>query len=146
MSVYTPIIQGIYTALPAAVRNSSQTIIGRTLIDPRAGDPIFGTAINPEASGIIAYLNITAAPGSETLTLILDEQDPVSGAWSSVASTSGTTVTGMVKLKLKQAIAAVAASGTGVQVQDTLPPIWRVRVAHSAGSNWTYSLGIVLYA
>ena len=51
----------------------------------------------------------------------------------------------MVKLKLAPAIAAVAASTSGVTVQDTLPANWRIRVVHSAGTNFTYSLSVVLY-
>jgi hypothetical protein len=51
----------------------------------------------------------------------------------------------MVIMKVKQAIAGVNASQTGIRLQDTLPALWRVRVVHSAGTNFTYSLGIVLY-
>ena len=145
MSIYTQTIQGIYTALASAARTTSQTIVGRTLIDPAYGTGLSGNGINPEASGIIAYLNVTVVPGVETLQLVLEEQDPVSGVWSTVAATLVTTVTGMVRLKVKQAIAAIAASTTQVQVQDTLPAIWRVRVVHSAAGSWTYSIGIVLY-
>jgi hypothetical protein len=145
VSIYTQPIQGIYTALASAARTASQTIVGRTLIDPAYGTGYSGNGINPEASGIIAYLNVTVAPGVETLQLVLEEQDPVSGVWSTLAATTATTATGMVRLKMKQAIAAIAASTTQVQIQDTLPAIWRVRVVHSAAGSWTYSLGIVLY-
>lgn len=145
MSIYTQTIQGIYTALASAARTATQIINGRTIIDPAYNTGLSGNGINPEASGLIAYLNITVAPGVETLQLVLEEQDPVSLTWSTVAATTAAAVTGMVKLKIKQAITAVAASGTGIQVQDTLPAIWRVRVIHSAASSWTYSLGIILY-
>lgn len=145
MSIYTPVIQGIYTALASAARTSTQTVLGRTLIDPAYGTGYSGNGINPEASGIIAYMNVTAAPGGDTVQLALEEQDPVSLVWSTVAATTATAVTGMVRLKVKQAIAAIAASTTQVQVQDTLPAIWRVRVVHSAAGSFTYSLGIVLY-
>lgn len=149
MSIYTPTIQGLYTPLASAVRNATQIITGRTLIDSNYGGAVnggySGNGINPEVSGIIAYLNVTAVPGVDTVQLVLEEQDPASGVWSQVAATLATAVTGMVRLKIKQAIAAIAASTTQVQVQDTLPPIWRLRVVHSAASNFTYSLGIALY-
>jgi hypothetical protein len=145
MSIYTQTIQGIYTVLASAARTTTQVINGRTLIDPAYGTGLSGNGINPEASGIIAYLNVTAAPGVETLQLILEEQDPVSGTWVTIAATTATTATGLVRLKLKQAIGVIAASTTQVQVQDTLPAIWRIRVVHSASASWTYSLGIVLY-
>lgn len=145
MSIYTQTIQGMYTALPSAARTTSQTIIGRDLIDPRNTNSFFSTGINPEVSGLIAYLNVTAAPGIETVQLVLEEQDPVSLVWSLISGTLVTTVTGLVKMKVKQAISVVAASIGGVQTQDTLPAIWRVRIIHSGGGSWTYSLGIVLY-
>ena len=145
MSIYTQTLQGLYTVLASAVRNTSQVKLGKDIIDPNNASSTFSTAINPEASGIIAYLNVTAAPGGDTIQLALDEQDPASGVWTQVAATTATTATGMIKLKLKQAIAAVAATATLVQVQDTLPGLWRIRVIHSAAGNWTYSLGVVLY-
>jgi hypothetical protein len=145
MSIYTQTVQGLYTALASGVRNSTQVINGKNLIDPNSGNPVFSTAINPEASGIIAYLNVTAVPGTDTLQLVLEEQDPASGVWTQVAATTANNATGMIRLKLKQAIAAIAATTTQVQVQDTLPPIWRLRVVHSGVGNFTYSLGIALY-
>jgi hypothetical protein len=146
MSIYTQTIQGIYTPLQSAVRNATQTIVGSSLIDPNSlKDVRLQTGINTEASGIIAYLNITVAPGSDTVQLVLEEQDPTSGVWTTVAATTPTALTGMVIMKVKQAIAGVNASQTGIRLQDTLPALWRVRVVHSAGTNFTYSLGIVLY-
>lgn len=146
MSIYTPIIQGIYIAIASAVKASTQIVIGKDLISPNNASPIFSPGIVAEASGLIAYLNVTAVPGVDTVQLVLDEQDPASGVWSQIAATTATAVTGMVKMKVKQAIAAAAATTTLVQVQDTLPAAWRIRVVHSAGTNFTYSLGIVLYA
>jgi len=146
MSIYVPIIQGIYTLLASAARTASPAAMnGKDIIDPLNANARFSTAINPEVSGLIAYLNVTVAPGVETLQLILEEQDPLSGVWSQVTATTATTTTGMVKMKVKPAVTAVAASTSGVVVQDVLPAIWRIRVAHSAASSWTYSLSLVLY-
>ena len=145
MSIYTQTIQGIYTALGSATRAATQTVSGKNLIDPNNSNAFFTTGINPEASGIIAYLNVTAVPGVDTVQLVLEEQDPVSGSWATFAATTATAATGLVRLKVKQAIQTIAASATQVQVQDTLPAIWRLRVVHSAATNFTYSLGVVLY-
>jgi hypothetical protein len=49
-------------------------------------------------------------------------------------------------MKVKPSITAVAATTTGVTIQDQLPAIWRIRVVHSAGTNFTYSLGVILYS
>jgi len=147
MSIYTQTIQGVYVALVSGVRNATQTILGSTLIDPKSAqsDSRLQTGINTEVSGLIAYLDITVVPGVDTLQLVLEEQDPASGKWIQVAATTATAAVSTVVMKVKQAITAVAASPTGVRVQDTLPAIWRLRVVHSAGTNFTYSLGVVLY-
>lgn len=145
MSIYTQTIQGVYIPLASAARTATQIIVGRDLIDPKNADPRFSTAINPEVSGIVAYLYVTAVPGVETVRIALDEQDPASLVWSTITQTLDTAVTGMVRLKVKQAIGAIAASVNQVQIQDTLPAIWRLRVAHSAAGSFTYSLGVVLY-
>ena len=144
MSVYTQTIQGVYIPLTSAIRTATQIIVGRTLIEPQV-NTVFASGINPEIGGIIAHLNVTAAPGVETLQLVLEEQDPASNVWSAVLATLVTTATGMVKLKVSPAITAVAPSITIAQAQDTMPAIWRLRVVHSAAANWTYSLGVVLY-
>jgi hypothetical protein len=146
MSIYTQTIQGIYTALTSATRNTTQTVVGSSLIDPQSiKDQRLQTGINTEASGLIAYLNVSAVPGVDTVQLVLEEQDPASGSWSQVTATTATAVTGMVIMKIKQAITAVAATTTGVRIQDTLPALWRLRVVHSGVGNFTYSLGVVLY-
>ena len=146
MSIYVPSIQGIYTPLASAVRTATQTLNGRQIIDPSYNSGYSGNGINPECAGLIAYLNVTAAPGVETLQLALEEQDPASLVWSTVTATTATTATGMVRMKVKPSITAAAATTTGVTIQDQLPAIWRLRVVHSASGNWTYSLGLVLYS
>lgn len=148
MSIYTQTIQGIYTALASAVRNSTQTILGSSLIDPKsvnADSRVGGVGVNTEVSGVIAYLNVTAVPGIDTVQLVLEEQDPASGTWTQVCATLPQVATGMIKLKVKQAIAVAAATVSLVQSQDTMPAIWRLRVVHSGAGNFTYSLGVILY-
>jgi hypothetical protein len=145
MSIYTQPIQGIYSVLPSAVRTATQFVHGKDIIDPRNAQPFFTTAINPEASGLIAYLNITSAPGAENLILALDEQDPVSGTWAQVVATNANNGPGLMRLKIKPAIQSISAGALQVQIQDTLPATWRIRIAHSSSGNWTYSLGVVLY-
>ena len=104
----------------SAVRNTTQALLGRQIIDPKYGQGFDGNGINPETSGLVAYLNITAVPGTDTVQLVLEEQDPASGVWSQVAATTPTAATGMVRMKVKPSITAVAASATGVVVQCLL--------------------------
>lgn len=144
MSAYVNVIQGKYSVLGSAVRAATQTILGQDIIDP-VNSAGFRSGISAEASGLAAYLNVTVVPGVDTVQLVLEEQDPVSGVWSQVCATTATAATGMVRMKVKPAIIAVAATVTGITVQDVMPGIWRLRVVHSAGTNFTYSLGVVLY-
>lgn len=144
MSIYNQVLWGVKTLLASTVRNSTQTINGQDIIDP-TNSAGARSGINAEVSGAVFYLNVTAVPGIDTVQLVLEEQDPTSGVWTQVTATTATAVTGMVKMKIKSAITVVVASVTGVTVQDVLPPIWRIRVVHSAGTNFTYSLGCGLY-
>ena len=146
MSVYLPVIQGTFNVLPSSVRTATQIIVGAILLAPVSNNSLVPpNPMVPDASGLVAYLNVTAVPGTDTVQLVLEEQDPVSLVWSTVAATTATAVTGMVRLKIKPSITAVAATTTGVTVQDVLSAIWRLRVVHSAASNFTYSLGLVVY-
>jgi len=146
MSLNAPVILGEYVPLPAGVvRTTTQTIIGQDLMSPvmSSGQR---SGVGVEASGIVAYLNITAAPGGDTLILALDELDPGSGTWFNVGQTTGSTNTGVIKMKVKDAITEKTPTGVLLQIQDKLVRNWRVRVIHSGAGNWTYSLGILLYA
>lgn len=144
MSVYIPVFNLIGVALPSAVRNSTQVINGKDLMDPVQNDGN-RSGINAECGGIIAYLNITAVPGADTVALVCEEQDPASGNWSVICQCTPTANVGMQKLKIKPAGTAVAQSQTNVAIVDTLPGIWRLRVVHSNNTNFTYSLGVNLY-
>ena len=128
-----------------AVHSPTQVLTRAAIMDAGANNGFNSSGVNQEASGLIAYLNVTVAPGIETLQLVLEEQDPASLTWNTVAATLVTTATGMVRLKIKSSITAVAASTTVVTVQDTLPAEWRLRIVHSAAGNWTYSLGVTIY-
>ena len=128
----------IASALSSAVRAATVIVLGSTL----TGSNISGQ----QGSGLTAYLNVSAVPGTDTVQLVLEEQDPTSGVWTAVAATTATAVTGLVTLKLGVGIAAIAATTTAVAVNQILPAIWRIRVVHSAGTNFTYSLGVVVFA
>lgn len=131
------------TALASLVRTATQNITSTSLLQGNTNDgnplPTF-----VDCSGIEFFLNITAT-GTGTLALALDYQDPASGNYVQIASTTAANATGLVRLKVAPGITAVAATTTAVVVNDTMPPKWRIRVVHSDGSNYTYSLGYVIY-
>lgn len=140
MSLYTPVIQGIYNVLPSAVRTATSQYTKDQILAPSGNAAEFQTL-----TGLIAYLNVTAAPGVDTVLLKLQEQIPASGAWVDLAVTLVQVATGLVKLKIFPGITIVAAAATGITVSDVLPALWRLQIVHSAASNFTYSLDVVGY-
>lgn len=124
-------ITEVTTLLSSGVRAATQTLAEVT---------------NFSATGITAYLNVSAVPGVDTVLLRLQEKDPVSNTWVTVTETLAQVATGLIVLKCMPGVAAVAAAVTGVTANAVLPHRWRLVVVHSAGSNFTYSLGYVLHA
>lgn len=127
--MYTSVVE-VTTLLASAVRAATVTGDAKT---------------NLNASSLTAYLNVTAVPGTDTVLLQLQEQDPVSGTWVTIAATSAQVATGLIVLKIGPSIAAIAATVAAVGVNQLLPHKWRLNVVHSAASNFTYSLGYVTY-
>lgn len=115
---------GSITWLASAARTTTQTLADQT---------------NTQARGIIVYCNVTVAPGVETLTLSVQEKDPLSAVYQVMAANTATTATGIITLRVYPDIAVVAASATGQTAQNILPGSWRLVMTHSAGSSWTYS-------
>jgi hypothetical protein len=144
MSIYTPLISLSKQLLASSAQTATLVYNGQDIMDPvEAGGNRSG--INAEASGLIVYCNVTAI-GTGTLQLVFEEYDPGSQTWVQITATTATSATGMIKLKIKPAITPVAASTSGVTIQDTLPAVWRLRTVKSDGSSWTYSLGVTLYS
>lgn len=156
MALNAPVFIGDYT--PASCKALQGFEVGSThtatayvtstdIMDPASTYGLrAGTGV--EASGGIFYLNVTQiGNGTDTIQFVLQEQDPTSGTWSTVAATTATAnTTGLIKLKLKDSINQVAATATQVVIQDKFPRTWRIGVVHSGVSAFKYSLGMTLYA
>lgn len=104
-------------ALASAVRNATTSSAAIT---------------NFNGGSIALFLDVTAVTAAQTVQLTLEGRDPVSLNW--VQLTSG---------------AAVGAVGTTIYVSpnafiDSLPRTVRVRMIHSGGGNFTYSVGYSL--
>jgi hypothetical protein len=133
--------------LPSAVRTATQNVSLNATLSPQYTNlTILNQTVPTPATAVIAYLNVTAAPGVETLVLRMQERDPVSLTWSDVTASSPQVATGLIKLVVGPSVAAVAATVTGVTANTVVPPIWRLVVTHSAASNWTYSLAVAVDA
>lgn len=103
-----------------------------------------GTKSNLNGTCLTAHLNITAVPGVDTVLLQLQEQDPISGVWVTLAATLAQVATGLVILKVGVGISAIAAAANIVVVNQKLPYSWRLNVVHSAATSFIYSLGYVI--
>lgn len=92
----------------------------------------------PGSRGVKVVLDITAVPGTDTVQLIIEGKDRVSGKYYAV-------LTGAAAVAVSTVVATVAPGitvTTNVAVADELPDTYRVRVVHSAATNFTYSIGI----
>ena len=123
-------ISAVQTLLASAVRAATQTGAEQT---------------NFHCNGITVYCNVTAVPGADTVLLQLQEKDPESGVWTTIAATSAQVATGMIIMKVMPNVAAVAAAVTGITAVITLPHRFRVNVVHSGAGNFSYSLSQVLH-
>jgi hypothetical protein len=90
------------------------------------------------ARGISAYLDVTAVPGVDTVTLAIDVKDQASGKYVQVAAAAARVATGTDRLTVYPGITVAA----NVALSDVVGDIYRVRVVHSAASNFTYTVGI----
>jgi hypothetical protein len=108
---------------------------------------------NHNVRGVVVTLDITNTPNNaETLTLQIQFKDPVTGKYQTVtayaaltASVLGANPTTATFLYTLYPAALETAAVSNHEVMGlALPRTWRVRVVHSAGSNWTYSVGYQL--
>ena len=97
--------------------------------------------VNIGARGAIITLDITAVPGTDTVAVSWFGKDPASGKFYALgAAGAAFSATGTKTYLIYPAVAANA-SFTAV-IAANIPRTWRLIVTHSAGSNFTYSLGV----
>jgi hypothetical protein len=82
--------------------------------------------------------DVTAVPGVDTVTFKVQGKDSVSAKYVDILATAAISATGTVQLEIGPTILAAANS----KAQTYLPETFRVVVTHSAGTNFTYSLGL----
>jgi hypothetical protein len=90
----------------------------------------------PGSSGVKAVLDVTVAPGVDTVQLVLEGKDPVSGKYVQLLAAAARVAAGTDTLTVYPGIAVAA----NVSANDIIPDDYRFRVVHSAGSNFTYSV------
>lgn len=92
----------------------------------------------PGNLGVKAVLDVTAVPGVDTVQLVIENKDPVSGKYVQVLAAAARSSIGTDTLTVYPGMIAVANQVANDAVADT----YRVRVIHSAGTNFTYSVGV----
>lgn len=92
----------------------------------------------PGNRGVKAVLDVTVVPGIDTVTLIIEGKDQASGKYFTILSAAARVATGTDVLTIYPGIAVAV----NVSASDTLPDIYRARVAHSAATSFTYSLSL----
>lgn len=92
----------------------------------------------PGNKGCTVVFNVTAVPGVDTVTLTIEGKDPVSGVYFTLLTAAARVATGTDVLTVYPGVTETA----NVDFSGILPDTYRVRVIHSAGTNFTYSIGV----
>lgn len=93
----------------------------------------------PGNKGCHVYLNVTAVPGVDTVQLLIEAKDPASGVYETVIAGAARVATGQDAFTVYPGVTETA----NVDISDPLPDVYRIRVVHSAASNFTYSVAVV---
>lgn len=92
--------------------------------------------MTPGGKGVDLVIDVTAAPGAQTLTPKIQKKDNVSGKYIDVLTGAAIGGVSTVNMRVYPGIAVAA----NLSASDVLTDTWRVVVTHSAAGNWTYSV------
>lgn len=93
----------------------------------------------PGNKGAHIYFAVTAVPGVDTVQMIIEAKDQVSGQYETLISGAASALTHLDAFTIFPGITETA----NVDISDPLPDIYRVRVVHSAATAFTYSINVV---
>jgi hypothetical protein len=93
----------------------------------------------PGNRGIKAVLDVTVVPGVDTVQLVIENKDPVSGKYVQVLAAAARAGAGTDTLTVYPGAPVTA----NVSANDLIEDVYRVRVVHSAGTNFTYSVSVI---
>lgn len=118
--------------LPSAARTSSQTTdkLGR----------LHGPMLPPQ---LTAVLDVTAVPGTDTVTLVIEEFNPSTGGFNEVFRCAARAEIGKDVLHVAPGVPiARPAADAGTLLHSANHPVaqYRLRVEHSDEGEFTYSL------
>lgn len=112
------------TFLPSAVYAATQTSANIT---------------NTDYNGITVFCNVTVVPGVDTIQVQIQEIDPLSTQVNTIAQHTATASTGLIVVRTAPGITVQGPSASLRIQNDILSGLFRVRVVHSAATNFTYS-------
>lgn len=92
----------------------------------------------PGSKGATFVLTVTAVPGVDTVQLVIEGKDRASGTYETLLTGAARVATGQDVFTIYPGITETA----GIDLSDPLPDVYRIRVVHSAGTNFTYSVGV----
>ena len=98
----------------------------------------FGNPLKTKgAKGVKVVIDMTAVPGVATVTPKIEFKDPTSGKWITALTGAAIVAISTVALTVYPGITVTA----NVSAADVIPDEWRVTCTHSAGTDFTYSIG-----
>jgi hypothetical protein len=124
---------------PAFVGNTEGTALDSQVRNATTVSPTFA---NYSARGVVIYFNVSAVPGVDTVTLSLEGKDPVSLNFGTLFS--GAAISTVIQPARYVLYPGASGAGPTGVAGIALPRTWRIRVTHSAGTNFTYSVGYSL--
>jgi hypothetical protein len=119
------------------MKNDAHVVLGSA---SRSGTTTSQTFNNYEHRGAHVLIDVTVAPGTDTVTPKIQGYDPTTDTYYDILVGSAIDATGTTVLKVYPGIAAVANGSAS----DFLPTAWRVVMTHSAATDFTYSVSVNL--
>lgn len=96
---------------------------------------------NHNAAGVRIFINVTATSATPSITIAVQEQDPISGNWIDILVSAAITTTGQKTTLIVYPGTTVTAN---VSAAAPLPRTWRINATHSDADSITYSVGYCL--
>lgn len=86
---------------------------------------------------LTVILDITTAPGGDTVTLAIQGKDATSGKYYTILTGAAEAAAATKTYKVCPGMTVAA----NVSASDIVPAVWRITVTHSAGTSFVYSVG-----
>ena len=125
---------------PLLLANSESELLASAA---RTADTSTPEQVNSAYKGVLLLLRITAVSGTGGLILRLETREEGGSTWA-VMSNNYTAITATGLHVFVMYPGGSSAPAGAVAFSGVLPYRWRVRVQHSDGSSYTYSLRAVL--